>query len=93
MWPGDIGVKQSTRIIPPSPAQTNYTVRFFLDYHEHSELRKFTREHLHQRVQFVLEGKIVGELYLINEIPDGSLELPVKSREEADWIAREFNHG
>jgi preprotein translocase subunit SecD len=89
---GDIGVHQNAEIIPPTTTQTNYTVSFCIDWHQKEMLRKFSQEHLHQRVQLVLEGKVLGELYLTNEISNGVFDLSVKTREEADQIARDFNH-
>jgi len=89
---GDIGQHQIVHVAPPSSTQTNYIAHFFISPWEREPLLKFSREHLHQRVQFLLDGKIVGELYLTNEIPDGHIDLPIKSREEAEKLPRVFNH-
>lgn len=92
MWTGDIGSHQLGGVLSPSSTQTNYTARYMLDRHQHGELLKFTQEHLHQRVQFVLEGRVVGELYLTNEIANGVVDLPAKSREEAEEMVKGFTH-
>jgi preprotein translocase subunit SecD len=51
------------------------------------EFQKFTREHIKQKIQVVVLGKVATEPVILQEITNGQLDLPYSSSNEASTVA------
>jgi preprotein translocase subunit SecD len=52
------------------------------------EFQKFTREHIKQKIQVVIFGKVATEPVILQEITSGQLDLPYSSSNEASNVAQ-----
>lgn len=73
----------------PLPNGTNAVVHVKL-FGQAPALEKFTSEHLHQRVQFLVETKtnVYADLVITNKISNGQIDLLCASPDEAKAIVQ-----
>lgn len=89
---GDIG-SRVTAGWEPLPNGTNAVVHVHLVY-QAPDLEKFTSEHLHQRVQFLVETKtnVYADLVITNKISNGQIDLSCASPDEAKAMVQFLQH-
>jgi preprotein translocase subunit SecD len=87
---GDVvntSVEVVTGRVPSSPTQETAVVHVEFSGAKAAEFRKFTKEHLNQKIQIMVGEKIVAEPVIRAEIPSPKIELTFSSPDEAHAIA------
>lgn len=87
---GDVAstsVEVVTDRVPSSPTQQMAVVHLEFSGAKAAEFRKFTKEHLNQKVQIMVGTKVVSEPVIRAEIPSPKIELAFPSPDEAQAVA------
>jgi preprotein translocase subunit SecD len=73
--------------VPSSPTEKRTVVHLEFSGAKAAEFRKFTKEHLNQKVQIMVGEKVVWEPVIRAEIPSPKIELLFSSPDEARAVA------
>jgi preprotein translocase subunit SecD len=71
-----------------NPTQEVALLHVRLTERKAKEFQKFTREHIKQKIQIVIFGKVATEPVILQEITSGQLDLPYSSSNEASTVAQ-----
>jgi len=80
-------VETTTGNVPASPTQAMTMVHVELSGAKAAEFRKFTKDHVSQKVQILVETKVVQEPMIAAEIVSPKLDLIYSSKDEVQSVA------